>query len=411
MVFVLCAAGCLRSPEFKGRHDAAPDAELDAPDGGNDPCSTSVNAVIGGSDLGATACGPGYQVLFSETGAKMPYQLVVGGSQLLGSGRDCNDERLAGVGVYPMRVINALGGAGIGGTVAVTMPGPVVAKVTVDWSADYACTGSATMQDSTTYTFFPDGHIVRWDHLRQSSMVEHMNCQPCPGGGIAAGFFVTSFTTLVAPVGNSDLSGTAIDGLVTYGQQANMLSETCLTTLGQKVAFGWRNTGSRIRVVNTDTVRTLAFVHDILGGTQVGPDFADEVTTHMIVATAANQVTCSDLRTRAAALAARPGLTIQAQNLGPANDGIYGGTDDSGETGYMTQVGDVTLTPSTSPIPSGFAVWIDFGAQANSNVTFSHTGGTPSGDWVLQQRVSASEIIFYFRDALPFGQTITIHPG
>jgi hypothetical protein len=354
----------------------------------------------------AEACGPNYLMRFSNQGAKLPYQLVVGGAQLMQNGRECNDERLAGIAVYPVRLVNGQPQTGVSGSVAVSLPGPVVAKITVDWAADYACETAATLQDSTSFTFFPDGHIVRWDHLRQATGITNMNCPICPNGSSGSNFRLTSFMTLGAD-GNADLSGTAIGGLTAYSQEATGLTNTCLTSLGQRIAFGWRNSGGRIRVAH-DSPRALAFVQDIVNDMNIAADFADEVTTHMLVS---STDACSDMRTRASALAERRALMIQTQNRAPGNDGIYGGADDNNNTGYMTQVGDITLTPTSQPIPSGFAVWIDFGSQPNTAVTFTHSAGTPSGEWVRQQRVSTSQIIFYFRDELPAGQTITIHPG
>jgi hypothetical protein len=310
LAIALCSAACLRDPKFKGVVQDAP--ESDAPDGSMTACADGVNAIKPGAmGASAEACGPGYLLRFSNQGAKLPFQFVVGGAQLLQNGRTCNDERLAGLAIFPVQLVNGQPSTGVAGDdPVIEMAGPVVAKISVNWSADYSCASSATLEDSTTYTFFPDGHIVRWDHLRQGTAITNTSCMACAGGGSGPGFRLTSFMTLGAD-SNADLTGTPISGLVSYGAEATGLSDTCITTLGQRVAFGWRNALGRIRVAESTAnpnQRVLAFVQDIVDDTMIPATFADEVTTHIVVASTG---ACSDLRTRARAHAARPGLSIQ----------------------------------------------------------------------------------------------------
>jgi len=397
----------VKEPTFKG---IPHDADVDASPANCDPDIVVTSS--GEMGRGATVCGPGYEVRFSDVGAKMPYQLNVGGTMLVGSGQNCNDERGMGVAIYPAALVNGEDQepAAVDGTLSIAMTGPVIGRVVVNWSASYTCTGSATLQDATTFTFFPDGHITRFDRLRQDLQVSAEGCGVCGGGGSNSELYLTSYTTLLAP-SNAVLTGAAIDTLTMYGQEIAALRSPCLTTLGRQVAFGFRNGATRVRVASA-TPRALAFVQDVTIGQTLGPMFADEVTTHMLVS---STTACADLAPRALALADRPELQIQGTNTGPALDGIYGGENDSGNTAIQTTVGDIPiqLVTAARPVPGGFAVWVDFGAQPNEMVMVMHNGlpSMPSGEWYRIQRVSPTQSIFWFRDELVASTIITLRPN
>ena len=413
VVITLCAAlgaACVPEPTFKG---VVRDADGDGDSGdASTSCGNDVTVTRTGlMDRGATVCGPGYEVRFSDLGAKMPSQLNVGGTMLVGTGQSCNDERGMGVAIYPAALVNGeeQAPAAVDGTLSIAMTGPVIGRVVVNWSASYACTGSGTLEDATTFTFFPDGHITRFDRLRQDQQVSAAGCGVCGGGGSSSELYLTSYTTLLAS-SDAVLTGAAID-LTTYGQEVAALRSPCLTTFGKHVAFGFRNGATRVRVAGT-APRALAFVQDVSVGQMLGPSFVDEVTTHMLVSSTTE---CADLAPRALALADRPGLQIQGTNAGPALDGIYGGENDGGNTAIQTTVGDIPiqLFDPLRPVPGGFAVWVDFGAQPNTNVMVMHNGvpSTPSGEWYRIQRVSPTQLIFWFRDELVANTIITLHPN
>lgn len=417
-VCVLSTAACLKEPKFNGM-DTPRDGDIDAPDGGGDPlmcpASTSdVSVARSGTDLrGASVCGPGYQMVFSDLSAKMPYQLRVNGQQLMGVGENCNDERGMGLGIYPAGLVNGepQSPATVDGTLTTPMTGPVVARVVIDWSANYTCTGSATLQDSSTFTFFPDGHISRFDRFSQATSVGAGGCGVCAGGGSGSTMYLTSFLTLVAPA-SSTLTNANAPVLDTYDESVSGLRSTCLhNPNNQNVAIGFRDMATRIRVVD-DNPRTFAFVQDLMNGSSIGP-VNGEATTHMLVSGTRQ---CADLDVDALRFANRPELRVQALNVGPSLDGIYGGENDSGGTAIQTQVGDIplALVSETAPIPGGWAVWIEFGSQSNMNVQVTHNGmpSMPTGEWFRMQRVSNSQIIFWFRDPLVDDATlISIIPG
>jgi hypothetical protein len=419
LVFALCLFGCLKEAKFEYRDAAVPGDGIDAAiDAGNTgitcmPTTTDVSTNRSGTmDRGVNVCAPGYQMTFSDIGANMPFQLVVGGMQLLANATTCNDERGIGVGMYPVAVVNAetQSPSVVAGTVTTTLNGPVVAKVVVDWSATYTCSGPGTLQDRSTFTFFPDGHITRLDRLRQAQQTMATGCGVCSGGGGGASFFLTTYANLTAPDG-SQLTGAAIGGLTNYSQSVSGLRSTCLRTNGRSVAFGWRNNSTRIRVTTTNP-RTLAFVQDVSVGATLGPNFVDDVTTQMLVS---QTTACADLDALARRWADRPELLVQGNSRGPSLDGIYGGENDSGETAIMTTVGNIPIqvASSTVPVPGGAAVWIEFGVQPNTGVQVLHNNvpSAPSGTWYRIQRVSASQLIFWFRDEIVDGTVITIVPG
>ena len=420
LVLLACAAlGCLREPTFKGiRDDAAidapSDAAVDAPDASTMACMDTPDTMTavpsGMMNRGATVCGPGYRMEFSDIGAKFPHLLVVGGMFLAGRGESCNDERGVGVALFPASLINGEPHTGVEGTLSLRLSGPAVAKVVIDWSADYSCQTTGTLQDRTSFTFFPDGRITRWDRLRQTEQVAGGGCTVCSQGGNSNTFFLTSYTALAAG-SDAVLTGASIETLTSYGQSASGLQSACLTTLGRRVAFGWRDTSTRIRVAD-DSPRTLAFIQDVIrDAPSLGPDLSDDVTTHMLVS---STTACADLRARALQHANRPNLTLtfaddMTDQIGPSPDGIYGGERADGTDGYDPRIGAVRISPTSTTIPGNFAVWLDFGAQANQNVAVTHNNA-PSGDWFQIQRVTTSEVIFWFRDDLAVGERITITP-
>jgi hypothetical protein len=234
------------------------------------------------------------------------------------------------------------------------------------------------------------------------------NCTVCSGGGggASATQFLTSYTTLLAP-DNASLTGGSIALLASYDQSITNTPAPCLDTLGRSVAFGFENTMTRIRVANGPPNRTLAFVQDIATGSAIGP-VNEHFTTHMMVSTTTS---CGDLQPVMVGWRNNPQLEIQGVSMGPANDGIYGGENDAGNTTIMTTVGAFTIRPGTgNNIPGGAAVWIDFGSQETANIQVTHSG-SPQGTWFRLQRVSQSQIIFYFRDPIAGTDVITITPG
>lgn len=407
LVLALLTVGCLREPTYNGPRDADTD--------GNEqyvPSCANPNDVAvlpnGTGDVGARACGPGYEMVFADTGAKMPYQLGVGSSQLMANGQTCNDERGTGIGIFPSTLVNAEQRPGVTGTLTRVWTGPVVGRVRVDWEASYTCSGPGTVQDYSIFTFFPNGHITRFDRIRMPVNVTTGSCTVCSGGAGSPSStqFLTSYATLQAP-DNAALTGGSIGSLTAYGDQIPNVPAACLDTLGRSVAFGFENTSTRVRVAGGGTPRAFAFVQDIAVGTTIGM-IDDHFTTHMMVSAVP---ACATLYQTMLDWRVRPELEIQGVGMGPANDGIYGGENDSGATAIQTTVGVFTIRAVTgNTIPAGAAVWIDFGSQNTANIAVS-SNRSPTGEWFRLQRVTASQIVFYFRDPIAQGDIITITPG
>jgi hypothetical protein len=416
---VLLAVGCLRDPKFKGvGGDGGTDADA-APDAGPPSCAGGdvVATRAGNNDNGASVCGPTYVMNFSDTGARMPYQLNVNGSQLMGGARECNDERATGVALFPPVLVNGetQNPDNTDGGIALRLTGPVIAKVEVDWSATYTCGQQGTLQNKSSFTFFPDGRITRWDQVRNATMVTNNGaCTRCTVGGNpgpnSGNFFLTSYMTLQAP-SNSVLASGDISMLTMHGQQLTGRRSDCLETLQRRVAFGWRDTNTRIRVVNETPTRALAFVYDIPHGgddTIMPADLADDVTTQILVSPSAQ---CGDLRTRAELFAENHGLTINGVDMGMSPDGIYGGERHDGAIGIDAgTTGTVTIQPTTLTVPGNFAVWLDYDQQPNQTIVVTHNGipSAPSGDWYRIQRVNNSQVIIWFRDDLAATSIITV---
>jgi hypothetical protein len=395
--------GCVKVPPFQQQDGGPGDGNGDGPPSDANGDTDPVTVAMDGTDVLVTA--PGYTMRFSSAGARFPYQLSPGGNHLMGGSPQCDDEQAMGIALYPAYRANGADWPGMGTpTVETPLTGPYVGQVRLQWSGAFSCTsGSGSLSGHSTFSFFPDGRLTRFDVVTNGSAKVAAECSACSGGN-GSTFVLTSYTTLIVD-GGAFLSDGNEAMLDTDGEQVtNIGSTACVRQRQQSIAFSWSNTVNRMRVVNVTPVRSIAFVKDLFSGTTLpAEDFV--TTTQMGISATEN---CGALEQRISQFSADDHqLMVNGNSVGAALvDGIYGG--DPRDDGYPVDF-PVTLTPAQTVaprIPAGFAVWL-YSQPIPANLTLTHSG-SPSGTWYRLQRVGPNSVVVWFDVALENGETITI---
>jgi hypothetical protein len=397
------ASACVKVPPFQ-HQDAAPgDADGDAPTDANEgPPAISIVQ----DSMGVLVTAPGYTVRFGTDGALFPYQLVAGGQHLMGGSQQCADEQAMGIALYPVFRAGSTDFPGQGApSIAIPLEGPYVGQVRLTWSGAYACSpGNGSISGQSTFSFFPDGRLTRFDVITNDIEKNSVDCTRCDDTGPATSFYLTTFTTLVVDPGAFLSDGTEAM-LDSYGEQVSPGQTACVRERGQAVAFSWVDTQTRMRVVNTAPTRSIAFVKDFVSGAATLPPMDWRTTTQMGISATEN---CAALEARIQRFSdADHELVINGNSVGAAlTDGIFGG--DPRPEGYPVDF-PVTITPAQTVapnVPAGFAVWL-YSNPIPTSLTVTHSGGH-TGTWYRMQRVGSTQLVLWFDVPLDDGETITI---
>lgn len=432
VALLLLAAGCYQKPDQFGAGIDAPD---DAPGDGVDAQMFDMPRVVFTEDgTGGNVDGGWFRVHFSNipTGFHFPDLLAIDGVDHLGHApaANCHAEDATGMALHPSERIAAYTAANIG-TNLLTAPllrGPGVVQVLVDWTTmvagEDASMNPVTLQaqGSSRYTIFPDGKIVRYDHMDDVAGVGNIilttsiDCASSTAGG----WYPTSFTTLANLAGSETLfngSAVAADSLPTTNGLNDMVeqSNVCLDYGTRRFAFAWRGVAqndlsTRIRAPNVDV---FAFVFDFtnLHNATTIPDFSFVGESAMFLDRGPENCMASGLSAAANAwslpVTSHPAITFAwsggSMLMRPGNlDGIYGGS--GGPVMVPVPVTSLTLTGN---LTTTFAVWLDFDRPVSS-ITVTKPGGL--GPYYVAQPVETTtdEWVIWFRDPLAAGQTITI---
>jgi hypothetical protein len=401
----MLVVACVKIPAFEGSDggssDAAPgDAVIDGA-----PGEPLVDVQMVGN--GARATMRDYEMLFSTDGARYPHLLNLNpGPQqqfIMGGSEGCADEYGMGIALYPVTRVNGV--QGTTGTFSIPLHGPYVGQVRMSWSTSFACPASSTggLTGRTTFSFFPNGRMNRYDVVENASLRNAADCTPC--GASSTNFFLASYTTLIVDGGAflSDGTQTALDS---YGEQIMPGSSACITERGHSIAFSWALGQTRMRVAAappTSQSRTIAFINDMHSGTTLPVDEWRRMTQMGI-----STETCGVLEPRITPFSADDHqLQLNGNPIGAALvDGIYGG--DPQVNGYPIDFPVVMrAAPTIAPnIPAGFAVWL-YHAPLPTTLTPVHSRN-PSGEWYYEQRVDANSVVYWFNVSLEDGETITI---
>jgi hypothetical protein len=402
----MLAVACVKVPAFEQRDGGGSgDAQADGQGDSGIPAPL-VDVRMDGPNARATL--RDYEMVFSSDGAKFPHLLNLGPGPsmqyIMGGSEGCADEQGMGIALYPATRINGV--QGTAGTMSIPLQGPYVGQLRLAWSTSFACPGSSTggLTGRTTFSFFPNGRLTRFDVVDNASARNAADCTPC--GQTSANFFLTSYTTLIVD-GDAFFSDGSSGELDTYGEEVNPQSSACITQRGHSIAFAWANGATRMRTAAappTSQSRTIAFISDMHTGTSL-PAMEWRRTAQMGI----SKETCGVLEPRITPFADDDHqLSINGNPIGAAlADGIYGS---EGQTAGYEITFPVTLTPHTTilpNIPAGFAVWLYHAQPLPATLTPVHSRN-PAGEWYYEQRVNQNSVVYWFNVSLEQNETITI---
>lgn len=425
LALAFALAGCFGKPGFSGRDAATGDAAADVGPDTPMACSPSRPSAPG---LGVATASTDTHVAFldgSQVGFRsalsrypLPDRLIVGGQNLVASPEGCAFEDQVGLAAYP---VFSVGAQALTGNpthaLDVEVQGPALTSLRTSWSLvlPSACSAAQTQATgNTSWTFFPDGKVVRNDTITPAETSDLMTgggCN-CPGAVGAGTFLVTSYTTLEASL----LSAVTRPGqaeqqaLPPQGVIGGAPGACARGTSGGKVAVWWDRLDNQDPATPPTRLRheanmgnahdIVAFVYDmvsdaspvstIAAGTSYG------IRTHMMLN--AGGLPCTDLLTRLEAFASTQPLTISPVGMPGGGQVAYsalGVFDDA--TSYT---GPVTITGALAP---GFAVSLRFPG-------FTAVATDRAADRVVWQRSSDGTFTLFFLDDLGAGAPITVTP-
>jgi len=384
---------------------------------------------------GATIATPGVTLHFAGgSGAHLPDRLQINNVDILGHvSSPCWSQSGAGFAMMPMPRISGDavdgGGSDTTGQLTAMLRGPAVVQLKLDWSTRWSFSSGTTCSTSTrhkpggtsTFTMFPDGHIVRHDVLTEVNpdmeqvTTGHCTCAAMPKAPdqfILSSYWAFDRTRLPTQVGlgrngadNPDPLGADPDKIISN------YDTICLEgPSGEyQVASVW--------VVPPGTpggppTLPAAFGYDTLvshdAQKQGTPmlEFPWDVHGALFI----ENSTCPAAIKRALDYTEPQELVISSasgtMSMPPsALDGIYGGDPGNGKTGIDVPDGPTTLSGG----PSGaFVVWLRF-PRAVIVPTATRPGAT--GTWYVPQRVDDRTWLVWFQGALKPGETITVRPN
>lgn len=401
LVVACVTAGCFEKPPFAGGDDD-----------GICPSGDDVSTHVDGARR--VVCGPGYAMTFSERGHGFPSSFVVGGQELLGHGDTCEDEDGIGVGAYPADVIdgrdppNPNHVAGGDRVATVELDTPFVIKLGLDWSASFApCPFEPSGR--TTFTFFRDGRIFRYDHIVDDSMATVAACRNQCAEASGPAWALTTYTTLVATPGQTIMHATSPPPNDHGGGLPFQSSEICVGDTGYAIAMGWPEPfPRRLRVPAPGTIAVVEDLLDLTAATL--PEINHLLHTAFVVG--APGETCTTVEPRVRPYSRQdPQLVVNGVPGGILHDGIYGGETTEGEVGQGVPSQHVELTSGAGgDVPAGFVVWLTLPAS-HPTYRVVKTGGSMDGTWMMQASLPGTDdALFWFRDPLRAGEMITIDP-
>jgi hypothetical protein len=319
-----------------------------------------------------------YELDFPTTGVRLPSKLVIGLVDALATNA-CPTESGIGVAVFPAIVATPLdrgGPASDTGDVSVTMPGPGVGQVRVEWTAPYMCGGAQVASGVSTFTAFPTGRIVRHDEMVVPSSTTLMPGADCTCNSMPGSFFFTSFYAF-APGDdvNRDGSG-ASDGNQQY----------CTLYGDHGIGVSWPDSATRVP-------HQSVYVHDWANNVPTLEPVAQHLTSALQISP---QNDCNAIQF---------GLDDNMLSIG----GDPKSTDDNGlfvdDTRHDAPF-DITTSDPNIDVSPGFAIVLNMDPHA----TITRTPPLAGQFFIAQLLPDADRVLVWFRDGLAGGETIHVEP-
>jgi hypothetical protein len=318
-----------------------------------------------------------FSLEFAERGVRMPQSIVLDGVNRVAPG-ECPRESGIGIGLFPAANASAQGLGGDAGSsvLEVDWSGPTLARITVEWSLPYECvTVQQTAHGTSTFTVFPNGRIVRHDVATPSTTMLTVDGNPC-GCGAFTNFYFTSYwsftpTPQVMPDGTPMVDG-ATAGCAVYSNHT--------------IGVAWPDTDTRVL---SDGMSS--FVHDWATDSPTLEPDEQEVTSAIVLSKETAPTRCGDV---VADLDDFPIVVAGSQVI----------TDESGVYIDTREHSDPVTITTPRRLPRGFAVSLNVG-------DFAEVTRSPERDdgWFATQP-DDGPTVFWFRDGLGVGESITIDP-
>lgn len=312
------------------------------------------------------------------------------------------------------------------------MTGPAVVQLTATWStrwsfgAELTCSTNMAHQahGSSTFTVFPDGHIVRHDVLTEDNpdleqvMTERCTCADMPSAPDA--FILSSYWAFdrqaLPTLSGLGTNGPNLPDPLTLGVNYDVSSPydtVCFDGPDDQyqVASTWvrpprpdHGPIPNVAAVGFDTVVS----HDVQKASTPMLDFPWDVHGALFF----ERSNCTAALKRAIEYTApQPLMVGTASGTMPALpselDGIYGEPGDNGSTAIDVSDGPTTLSGG----PNGsFVVRLKFAGSGPVIVPTATRPGASIG-WYVPQRITDREWLIWVQDALQPGETITVQPN
>lgn len=402
VAMLLVAAGCFGKPGFTQR------------DSGSDTCTPSQPSAPGVTIDGTTGplvTMPGNVAIgFADEllAYPMPDRLIIGGLDVIAQAAGCANEDRVGVAIYPIYSVAAqTPSGGMEHHLERLHVGPAFTSVETRWEyAQAGCTGGAALGEGhTTWSFFPDGKVVRNDTVVPSttSTIDPTGCQCSSAAGVEA-FIVTSYTTFdttrlrTLTIPSDDDEPASLPGGIIMTQPS-----ACVTTqTGGRVAVAWDRVDNmdppvpptRLRMqIPSGPNNITALVYDFVPSTPAVMSILQNrsfaVRTHMLLDQGMGHGTCVAMLEALAAYVNIQPLMIQGLPVAYNEQGVF---DDA-----RTYDEPITLSGT---LPPGFTVRVRFpGFHAIS------TSAQKQG--VVWQVEGDGEFFVFFPEALTSPLTIT----
>lgn len=385
---------------------------------------------------GATVVPEGNITLhFASSGFHLPDQLQIDGVDVMGHATSpCWGESGTGFTVMPMPRVSGDpldGGVTPTSDLQATMKGPVVVQLKLTWSTRWSfaagsmCSTSAAHKSggTSTFTVFPDSHIVRHDVLTEDNPdMEHVMTGRCtcadmpqaPNAFILSSYWAFDRAKFPDQFGLGD-SGPDTPDSLTLGDNYNVsppYSTVCLDSSDglSQIASTWvvpkanGDSGTNAAAVGFDTVVS----HDVQKLPNPTLDFPWDVHGALFI----ERSNCTAALKRAIDYTMPQELTIGTGSgtisVTPSPlDGIYGGDPGDPNRAAGIDVSDGTTTLSGGP-SGAFVVWLRF---PRSVVVPTATRPGAALGWYVPQQINDREWLIWVQDPLQAGETITVQPN
>lgn len=396
-IVAVTSTACLKIESFQRRDAGGPD---DITDGG-EILGEGASALDDGNHI-YVVLPDVYRMDFSSMGYFFPETFTIGTTPVLGPTQTgCNIEEGVGITYAPAAVFTSRDTTHLklpDRQITRVLPGPGVAKVAIDWAAAFSkttCAGGA--RGRTTFTFFPNGRITRFDDPEIDSNPDGSMCQ-CSGssGTWEIGSYFTFDETKIESLTGVTRPSAAI------GENQFPSAPICMASAGHALAMSWRAArGSRVRRITDTTLAAITDEIPVNSATTFVP-LPDDSSTTLWASVDQGCIALTNLvAPYADDIQIQIDHDINMDPIGLGQDGMYGGehSGSAKDGGWFIRGTPITLRTYNGNIPP-FALWLNLENYPNIvSVSAPHT----------RQEITPKEWVFWFPNGLSGTDTIVIN--